>query len=236
MVTIPLTARQGATGLVVHDVETGDRLWEHSTLAARTTAIDDDAVYTTGYRQDGNTGILRAFDPSDGSVLWDVELDHPDTEPVVADGELLVPDEGTLAVHDPGDGSRVRSLGSFGDRIDEPPAVADGVAFLGSRGGEIQAISIADGETIWRRDGSASRGISVGRDAVVVSGERLPEENLAGLAALDRESGDLQWEHQIEGFDAFPSTAPVLVDDAVFYTSNASDGVVALGDLPSEDE
>ena len=61
LITVPLTGRREATGLIAFDAETGDRLWEHPTLDARTSAIDDDQVYTTGYRQDGETGILRAL-------------------------------------------------------------------------------------------------------------------------------------------------------------------------------
>lgn len=235
VLTVPLAARQGGAGLVAYDVETGDRLWEHPTVAARTTAIDGDRLYTTGYRQDGDTGILRALSVEAGELLWERELAHPDTEPVVVGGELLVTDRGTLAVYDPDDGTRSRSLGSFAEQFDQPPAVADGVAFVESSGGEIVALSIEDGSTLWRRSGSGSRGMSVGRETVVVAGEQLPEASLAGLAALDRSDGTVQWEHQIEGFDAFPSTGPVLADGAVYYTSNESSGVVALGDLPDED-
>lgn len=235
IITVPLAARRGETGLIAYDATTGDRLWGHPTLAARTTAINGDRVYVTGYLQDGDTGVLRALSVAEGTLLWETELDHPDTEPVVADDELLVPDQGTLAVHDPADGTRLRSLGTFGDRIGTPPAVSDGVAFLGTRSQEIVALSIDDGSMIWQQSGSATRGISAGRESVVISGESLPEASLAGLAALDRSDGTVQWEHQIEGFDAFPSTAPVLADRAVYYTSNASSGVVALGDVPGED-
>ncbi|WP_181692373.1 PQQ-binding-like beta-propeller repeat protein [Natronomonas sp. LN261] len=236
IITLPLTARRGESGLVAFDATTGDRLWGHTTLAARTTAINDDRVYVTGYRQDGNTGVLRALSVADGSLLWETELDHPDTEPVVANGGLLVPDQGTLAVHDPADGTRVRSLGTFGDRLGTAPAVSDGTAFLGTRDQKIVAVSIEDGSTVWQQSGSATRGISVGRESIVTSGESLPEASLAGLAALDRSDGTVQWEHQIEGFDAYPSTAPVLADGAVYYTSNASSGIVALGDVPGDDD
>ena len=234
IITVPLAARAEETGLLALNPENGDRLWGNPTLAARTTAIDDEFVYTTGYRQDGDTGILRALSVSDGSLAWERELDHPDTAPVLAGGEVLVADEGTLAVHEREDGTRLRSLESFGDRINQPPAVKDGVAFVGIDSQEIAAVSLGDGESIWRRSGGTYRGISAGRDAVVTSGETLPNEALAGLAAFDQSDGSVLWEHQVEGFDAFPSTAPVLVDGAVHFSSNQSSGIVALGDLPSE--
>ena len=117
----------------------------------------------------------------------------------------------------------------------EPPAVTDGLAFVGTQNQEIAVISITDGSIVWRRSGDAYEGLSVGTETVVTSGESLPESSLAGLAAFDRADGSVRWEHQIEGFDAYPSTAPVLASGAVYYTGTASSGVVALGDLPSEE-
>lgn len=235
IITIPLVGRPGETGLLAVDPANGDRLWGHPTLAARTTAIDDEFVFTTGYRQDGNTGILRALSKADGAVEWEHELNHPDTAPVIVEDEVLVADDGTLAVHDKTDGTRRRALESFEDQIDQPPAVTDGIAFVGSNSQEIVAVSLDDGSLIWQRSASAYQGMSAGRNTIVTAGESLPNESLAGLAAFDQSDGSVLWEHPIEGFDAFPSTAPVLADGAVYYSSNASDGVVALGDLPREE-
>jgi hypothetical protein len=77
--------------------------------------------------------VFEEHDPSvdGGQPVSDRNDAHPDTEPVVTDGELLVTKEGTLAISDLDDGSRRRTLGDSGDRISEPPAVADGTAFLG---------------------------------------------------------------------------------------------------------
>lgn len=236
IMTVPLVGELSEPGLLAVDPTNGERLWGHPTLAPRTTAIDDEFVYTTGYRIDGNTGILRALSISDGSLEWEHELDHPDTAPVLTEGEVLVADEGTLAVHDKTDGTRLRSVISFGDHIDQPPAVKNGIAFVGTPSQEIVAVSLNEASVLWRRSGNAYQGITAGRDAVVTSGESLPNDSLAGLAAFDQSDGSVLWEHQIEGFDSFPSTAPVLAEGAVYYSSNASSGVVALGDLPSETE
>jgi outer membrane protein assembly factor BamB len=234
LVTVPIAPRRGEAGLLAYDAASGDRLWSDRTLAANATAIDGERVYATGYRQDGDTGVVRALARDDGSRLWGTELDRPDTAPVVADGALLVTDSGVLAAHAPEGGERLRELGAFGDRIPQPPATADGTAFLGTPS-EIVAVSIDDGETAWRREGGVGPGISVGRDAVVAAAESLPEASLAGIAAFERSGGEVRWEHRIEGFDAFPTTAPVLADEAVFYGSNETTGVVALGDLPPEE-
>lgn len=237
VVTVPLAAQQNVSGLIAYDVGTGDDMWTDETLAARTAAIADDVVYVTGYKQDGDTGVLRGLDVTDGTQLWERELDHPDTSPVVADAGLLVGDGGTLAVHDPSDGTRQRTLGQFGDRIEALPSVTADTAFVSSYEGDLIAVSIPDGERRWQRDAGVvvDTGVSVGRDAVVAAATNLPEANLAGIVAYERGDGAVRWEHAIKGFDAYPSTPPVLADQAVFYVSNDSSGVVALGDLPPAD-
>jgi len=99
-------------------------------------------------------------------------------------------------------------------------------------------VSVADGELRWRADAGvvADTGVGVGRDAVVASVTNRREYSLAGVAAFERSDGTVRWEHPVEGFDAFPTTPPTLADGAVFYASNESSGVVALGDLLPTDE
>lgn len=222
----------GDAGLRAFDPGSGDRLWSDRTVGARRPGIADDAVYVAGYREDGDTGVLRALDAADGSRQWERDLDHPDTAPVVADVGLVVCDGGTVAVHDPADGTRERELGEFGNRIEESPAVADGTAYLPSRDG-LAAVSLDDGTVEWRNDVTvtADTGVTVGRDAVVA-----PITDLPGVAAFERSDGSTRWEYTVEGFDAAASTAGVLADGAVFFTSNESVGVVALGDLPPAEE
>lgn len=233
LVTVPLAARQGATGIHAYDLATGNRQWTDGTLSARAVAADGDRLFATGYLQDGDTGVLRGLS-TDGDRLWERELDHPDSPPVLADGELLVGDAGTLAVHDPANGERLRTLGAFGDPIKEPPAAADGTVFVPDGAGELAAVSVADGTVVWRQDASVTvdTGIAIGAEAVVAAVTDAPDASLPGVAAFERGDGSLRWHHGIEGFDAAASTPPVLADGAVFHVSNDSTGVVALGDLP----
>lgn len=219
-------------GLRAFDLGSGDRLWRDRTLGAHQPAIADGTVYVTGYREDGDTGVVRALDAADGSRRWERDLDHPDTAPIVADGGLVVCDGGVVTVHDPVDGTRERELGEFGSRIEEVPAVADGTAYLPSRDG-LAAVSLEDGTVEWRNDVrvTADTGVTIGREAVVA-----PITDLPGVAAFERSDGSRRWEYTIDGFDAAASTVGVLADGAVFLTSNESVGVVALGDLPPAEE
>lgn len=224
----------GDESLLAINHQTGDKQWEAPLTGARSPAMADDTVYTAGYRDD-DSGVLKALSVTDGSVVWEQPLEKPDTAPVIAGEDLVVTDGGQLAVHNVADGTRRRTLGTFGDSIREIPAVAGGTAYLesGESPSELLAVSISDGTIKWRVDAqvTADTGISVGRDAVVAAITDLP-----GLAAYERSDGTQRWTHTISGFDASASTPPVLAEDAVFYASNESTGVVALGDLPPQDE
>lgn len=226
--TVPV----GETGLVGVDLASGDRLWTDDGRGTRQAAIADGTVYATGWAADGETGTLRALDPADGSRRWETDLDDPDAAPVVTGEGLLVADAGTLALHDPAAGDRRRELGSFGEEIWTSPAVADGTAYVAGDDGLV-AVSLADGTVEWRADVTPypDVGVTVGRDAVVAGDNDLP-----GVVAFERADGRRRWERQVDGFDAVVSTPPVLADGAVFYGSNESLGIVALGDLPPETE
>lgn len=234
LVVVPV----GDSHLQALDPTNGDRQWRDSIVASRQAAIADGTVYATGYRADGDTGVLRAVSGADGTSLWDADLTHPDAAPVFAEEGLVVADEGTLAVHEPADGERRYVLGDFGDRVAVPPAVADGTAYAASGNGGLAAVSMGDGTVEWRSDVrvTVDTGISVGADAVVVPVSDLPVADLPGVVAFERTDGSHRWERPIEGFDSSVSTPVALADGAIFYSSNESVGVVALGDLPLETE
>lgn len=78
LVTVPL-----GSSLLAFDPETGHQLWQEDIISARKTAVVDDTVYVTGYQQDGDTGVLRALEESDGSLRWGTQLDHPDSAPIM---------------------------------------------------------------------------------------------------------------------------------------------------------
>lgn len=224
LVTVPI----GNERLQAFDPESGDRRWHASIVNPSQAAIADGTVYVTGYRPDGDTGLLEAVSASDGAPIWEVDIEHPDAPPVVAAEGLVVADAGTLALHDPADGTRVRDLGAFGNTVAVPPAIADGTAYVAAGDGGLAAVSLADGSIEWEVDVQVTvdTGITVGAEAVVA-----PLTDLPGVVAFERSDGSLRWEHPIEGFDAYASTPAILADGAVFYASNESLGVVALGDL-----
>jgi len=231
---LPLLVPIADTGLLALDPETGERLWRAPMLGVNPAAVADGTVYVTGYKQDGNTAAVRGLAAADGTRQWEIELEAPDSPPVVGDGALLVAAGETLSVHDPTDGTRKRTLGPFDGRLQVPPAVTDGTAFVATDS-SLQAVSIADGSQVWRADLQVmtDTGVSAGRETVVAPVLDLPDAGGPGLTALARSDGTTRWEHSIDGFDAVVSTPPILADGAVFYVSTESAGVTALGDLPA---
>lgn len=89
------------------------------------------------------------------------------------------------------------------------PVVAGGAVYVASADGEVQALSVADGDDLWDvdLDRAISGGIGLGSDKVFVG---TPTGN---VIALDRQSGELLWEADVEGEVL---TAPQTDDTLVF--------------------
>ena len=232
VLAVPLVARRDADGLLGYDPASGEQRWREATIRASQPAVDGEVLYTTGYRQDGDTGVLRALSTADGERRWTRALASPDTPPVVADAGILVGADGTLVAYDPG-GEERRSLTAVDGRLDEPPAVEDGLAVLGASG-ETVAVDLAAGEIRWRVDIGVGSGLALSREAVVVGAETLLEGTGPGVAVLDRTDGGVRWEYELGGFDSVVTTRPTLAEGAVYVVTNREAGVLALGDVASE--
>ena len=104
------------------------------------------------YRHDGaRSGAVKSPAPADVATLWQAKLGGKLTQPVVAQGRLLVASVETQRVCclDAGDG---KPLWSFvaGGRVDGPPTVYKGWAFFGSADGWVYCVRVADGALAWR--------------------------------------------------------------------------------------
>lgn len=106
------------------------------------------------------------------------------------------------------------------------PAVADGVAYLQSGDGVVQALDATTGEVRWQ--------VTIGaiEDTPTVAGDTLVLNSGTGvLIALDRASGAEQWrfEHQVAA-----KTTPLVVEGTVYIGSD--DGTVFALDLTTGEE
>lgn len=100
--------------------------------------------------------VLRAFAAADGSERWHATLAGAGgafARPVVADGLALAgtvgEEGGRLVALDIADGTEAWALDLAGS-VQAAPAVADGVAYLGTDAGDLLALSVADGTEQWR--------------------------------------------------------------------------------------
>jgi len=82
---------------------------------------------------------------------WQAQLGGKLTQPVVADGKLLVASVDTHTVHalDPGSGKTLWSY-TLDGRVDSPPTCHGGVVYFGSANGWLYAVRAGGGELVWR--------------------------------------------------------------------------------------
>ena len=94
--------------------------------------------------------------------------------------------------------------------VDGTPAVASGLAIVGSAGGEVKALSATSGETVWSRQGVGAISASP-----TVSGDRVLVATLTGhVRAMDLMRGDEVWDWKAPP-DAAIWASPVAFGDEV---------------------
>lgn len=145
-------------------------------------AMVDGAVYVSAQ------GISR-LDAKTLKPVWRA-LDGIDTlEPVVTPVAILIASSAGLYALDPASGAqrwRLRSQQLF------PPAASAGVAYVGGVNGSLQALTLANGEVLWRRDyGGWLYTPAIVGDRLIVGGRE------GMLRALDTSTGEVRWQRQL---------------------------------------
>jgi outer membrane protein assembly factor BamB len=111
-----------------------------------------------------------------------------------------------------------RSLGAL---LEFPAVVDDGVAYLSNALGELFALSMADGRTLWRYDMHTSAEAS---SPAVVGATLVAHSKSGRVDILARASGRLLWSRQTEGeIESSP-----VVEDGVDYLGDWAGHVYAL--------
>ncbi len=113
------------------------------------------------------------------------------------------------------------------------PVIADGIVYVGTISGELQARNLDTGELMWRYDvGDQLRGSPAVSDGVVVIGGGLA----GGFTALDAATGDVLWHVATPGQLAV-YTQPAVVDGVVYANtgpSEVADSVYAIDLMTGE--
>ncbi|MBL7478800.1 outer membrane protein assembly factor BamB [Legionella bononiensis] len=169
-------------------------------------------------------GKVYAFDAQNGKQLWSAEHGSPSlvlkasSSPVIMDNLVLIGfSDGKLDALELDSGRLVwqRSIAyatgaSDVERlidIDSDPIIKDKVAYLGSYQGYIGALSLTDGQFIWRKPGSVFKNMVLSANTLY-----LTDSNDV-VWSLDRLTGHVNWKQT--ALKARGLTEPVLVGEDI---------------------
>ncbi|GAG43253.1 unnamed protein product, partial [marine sediment metagenome] len=104
------------------------------------------------YRHDPRrSGIAGTIVPAKLEQAWEMNIGGKLTQPVVADGKVLLSavDEGTVYALDEKTGKVIWEYVA-GGRVDSPPAIYKAMALFGSADGWVYCLRLSDGKLVWR--------------------------------------------------------------------------------------
>ncbi len=104
------------------------------------------------YRHDAErSGRAGCELPVNLQTLWEHHFSSATTQPVVADGRLILAEEDTHTVFclDSDSGKELWRY-TTGGRIDSSPTLHDGLVLFGSTDGHVYCLRAADGQLVWR--------------------------------------------------------------------------------------
>src|SRR5215207_6098156 len=172
-----------------------------------------------------HAGSLYALDAASGDAVWRVVFPAPILQSAAFhDGKVIAADTtGRVAIVDAAHGTLVREQTLDPAGFTGAPLVANGVAILASRGGEVYAIDVASGDVKWK----APLGIPVrqtptfgGTSGVFVTGEDMR------LRRIDVNDGTIGWTSEpLSGQtarDYYPVAVTAKGRGFVFVRSNPS--------------
>ncbi|MCI0497295.1 MAG: PQQ-binding-like beta-propeller repeat protein [Thermoplasmata archaeon] len=155
-------------GILAIDPATGDILWETPMAGVNSVPAIDDLLYIPSYVE----SRLYALDPETGEVIWSVttefDIGH---SPVVHDDLLVVATSdfwsyGSIEVLDRFDGHLVWNVTSL-NTCSAPLVIGDKVICVLDE--NVTALSLADGEELWRRNIETKAELIALEDMIVAS-------------------------------------------------------------------
>ncbi|MCE9637485.1 MAG: PQQ-binding-like beta-propeller repeat protein [Planctomycetes bacterium] len=166
----------------------------------------------------GTGSTMVDYSPNTPAVL-EVELDGFERERITIDG--LQPPEMSVALHRP-----VRWTAVFDTEIDAQPLVDGGVVFVAGRDRFVTALSVADGQRLWRTPLGLYCDVAA---QPIASGDFVIVATASGeLAALRRGTGEIAWRHAVCETGGVSVERPVLVAGDVLVVAPSDGSIVAL--------
>lgn len=182
-----------------------------------TPVVVDGIVY---YPQDTTGDSLYALDAATGEILWKYRTGYTDDAVTVYDGYVYTPSD-SLWCLDAQTGERIWAFGAANDRGGTPIVTEDaafcaaGFSYGTPDSSIVYRLDRITGEVEWSQKltGATTSCMSLWEDLLIVP----TKNNLALLAALDVETGEIIWENY-DAADGYHDSSPVIVDNAVYIT------------------
>ncbi len=165
---------------------------------------------------------ILAFNPDDGSLLWQYETGHAIWgQPVFADGLLYVAsmDHSVYALDTTNSGELIWRT-ELGGALPSSPVLGDGLLYVSSFDGNLHALDIGSGEVQW----SAPAGNWVWGAAALDDGTLYFSDIDGRLFAVDAQTGEQIWTHEAA---VSVQSNPVVVGDTLYIASGTG------GDAPT---
>jgi outer membrane protein assembly factor BamB len=217
-------ADAGNTGVVTADGPTADPSLRWSVTSAGAvgaTVAQATGTATPGERVHvaGEDGRVAAVGP-DGTRKWLTALPEARFPPAAGAGRVVVPVGNALVVLDASTGDRVRSVEVPADSFDTPTLVDD-TALVGTFSGGVVGVDLGSGTVRWQA-GAPSRAhppvVADGTAYVTARRWETDDGDRPGvIAAVDVESGEIDWE---VGLDGEPTAPPAVRDGVVYAGTN----------------
>ncbi len=183
-----------------------------------TPVVMGDTVYLAGYN-----GDVYALGLEDGSVRWHFEADGLIIARLAASETAVYvgSDDNLLYVLDPQTGQQMDTFDA-GDGIWAAPLLADGVLYVASVNGKLNALDAETLDPVWDAPFEGDQGLI--SDPVLADGTILVGGFDRTLHAVDAATGQERWSFEADNW----VWARPLVADGTVYTPNLDGRVYAL--------
>lgn len=213
-------APPGTGAVVALDANDGSVSWRQSPRADETTnadinrpAVDGDTVFLTNWPYQ-----VTAYGTEAGTQRWQRELaEQMLLAPVATDHGVVVQTRNGVSLLDSADGATIWDRSLDANATDGAPAVADGHVFLADSQGELHALDLATGESLWSTEFGGET------TPVVADGVVYAVESRHTLVAIDAVSGERRFTFEPE---SYPISSPIVGAGRLYLSTRR--GVLAL--------
>lgn len=215
------------------NVTTGAVGWRYPMREPAFAAVADGTLYISAIDPATAATDLYALNARQGTLLWRVPVaqqELPNIMPVIANGVIYFTASGSFAQNgiqgqyslayafSAKDGKLLWRSQDFPVFLTTPPAVANGVLYVGTQNG-IYALKASDGTLLWEYDagGQVSAPLQV-IDGIIYAGvwqKNAPGEGL--MLALNAGDQSVRWKAQIAGYTGYDQQYAVV--NGVLYVT-----------------